>query len=457
MLYRYSKYLHPIVLSGDLVIVNSTMIIAFLTFYENFTHFNDRHAILFTVINLLWITSSLLLRTHAIARISHFNKIFREILGNVFLNVLAISTLLIVMGFHLSLTVHFLVFYAVLLVGISAWRGIYRYFIQLYRKFGFNYRSFAIIGHGKLSEELVRFFKGHPEYGFNYLGYFNQQKSGEGFLGSVDELSTYLKTNRIDEIYCVPPYLHETLLNRIIRLGEKHFISVKIVSDGNQFQGKALDVQLYGDIPVLEATTFPMERKKNRINKRIFDVLFSLGVLLMLSWLFPLIALAIKLETAGPVFFIQRRSGQGNNKFWCLKFRTMYMNEEADKIQATKNDVRVTKVGAFLRRTSLDELPQFFNVLLGNMSVVGPRPYMIHHTQLYSQQMERFMARYFVKPGITGLAQCKGYRGEIKTREALKNRLKLDNFYISKWSIFFDISIVLKTIMVVIRGDEKAY
>lgn len=456
-MYRYSKYLHPLVLIGDLVVVNATMLFAFLTFYDNLAYFSHLHAIILISVNAIWVGTSILLETHKIPRVSRFSRIFREILSNVLLTVLIISTLLYAMDFHLSLQLHFLVFYGIMLLGVTFWRSIYVFLIHLYRKFGFNYRNVAIVGNGKLSNDLLSFLQVHPEFGFNYIGYFDQKKTTNGFLGHIEELPHYLKENRIDELYCVMPYIHESLISKIVLLGEEHFINVKLVSDTDTFEGKALDVQRYGSLPVLDATSFPLEQRKNRFNKRLFDLVVSVVALLLAGWMFPLIALAIKLESKGPVFFIQRRTGQGNNKFWCLKFRTMYMNDNADKIQATRNDERITKVGAFLRKTSLDEFPQFFNVLIGNMSVVGPRPYMLHHTKMYSARLDKFMARHFARPGITGLAQCRGYRGEITSYLSLKNRLKLDHFYISKWSISLDFSIVLRTIFILFKGDEKAY
>ena len=186
----------------------------------------------------------------------------------------------------------------------------------------------------------------------------------------------------------------------------------------------------------------------------LFSILVIVGIF---SWLFPLIAIAVAIDSRGPIFFKQVRTGKSTNNFWCWKFRTMYSNKNADTKQASINDKRITRVGSFLRKTSLDELPQFFNVLIGNMSVVGPRPHMLHHTKEYSKKVERFMARHFVKPGITGLAQAKGYRGETPDVSFMKNRVKFDRFYIENWSLFLDLKIILLTIITLIKGDENAY
>jgi lipopolysaccharide/colanic/teichoic acid biosynthesis glycosyltransferase len=171
----------------------------------------------------------------------------------------------------------------------------------------------------------------------------------------------------------------------------------------------------------------------------------------------PVIALLNKLDSRGPVLFKQKRTGKRNVEFWCLKFRTMYVNDEADMKQATKNDSRITRIGSFLRRTSLDEFPQFFNVLSGSMSIVGPRPHMLKHTAHYSRLIEKFMGRHYIKPGITGLAQAKCYRGETNTHHAMRGRVKLDRFYIENWSFILDLKIVIATVISLAKGDQQAY
>ncbi len=202
----------------------------------------------------------------------------------------------------------------------------------------------------------------------------------------------------------------------------------------------------------------PLDKLENFILKRLFDIVFSIIILILfLSWLIPLFALLIKLTSKGPIFFIQKRTGMHNKTFLCIKLRSMYVNEYSNTSHAIKNDSRVTMVGYYLRKFSLDELPQFVNVLLGQMSVVGPRPLMLKHTEEYAQQLDSFMLRHRVKPGITGLSQVKGYRGEMFEKRMLKNRLKLDLFYLSNWNIFLDIEIVFESIKLMLFGDDNAY
>ena len=217
-------------------------------------------------------------------------------------------------------------------------------------------------------------------------------------------------------------------------------------------------VNFFGNVPVLSLIKEPLQRGFLRFLKRIFDVVFSFFVIIFsLFFLFPWIVLMIKLTSKGPVFFRQKRSGLDNNIFVCYKFRTLFVSENNNINQIKKNDSRVTKFGAFLRRTSLDEIPQFFNVLKGDMSVVGPRPHMLIHTKEYSSIVKNYMLRHLVKPGITGQAQVNGYRGEVKHIEDIKKRVQLDIWYIKNWSFFLDLKLIFKTFFMIFLGDEKAY
>jgi putative colanic acid biosynthesis UDP-glucose lipid carrier transferase len=196
----------------------------------------------------------------------------------------------------------------------------------------------------------------------------------------------------------------------------------------------------------------------NRIKKRIFDIVFSAGMIVfVLSWLVPLIAVCIWLENRGPIFFVQKRSGINNKPFWCIKFRSMRDNKDAHKLQATRRDKRVTRVGQFIRKTSLDEFPQFFNVLKGDMSIVGPRPHMIKHTEDYSAVISHYMVRQMIKPGITGWAQIHGFRGEIHSTENMQSRVDHDLWYIENWNMLLDLRVIILTGYNLIKGEKNAY
>ena len=221
---------------------------------------------------------------------------------------------------------------------------------------------------------------------------------------------------------------------------------------------KSMVMEVMESIPLLTIRREPLQSLYNRFLKRAFDIVFSLGVLLTIfPILYIVVGTLIKLSSPGPILFRQKRTGLYGRDFECYKFRTMRVNAEADTRQAVKDDPRKTRIGDFLRRTSLDEFPQFINVLLGDMSVVGPRPHMLRHTEQYSALIDKYMVRHLVKPGITGWAQVTGYRGETRTLEQMEGRVKRDVWYIENWSFFLDLKIIVVTLLNVFHGEQNAY
>ena len=239
---------------------------------------------------------------------------------------------------------------------------------------------------------------------------------------------------------------------------EMNFIRFKFVPDFRMFIDRTVHIDFARNIPILSLRTEPLENLDSQIKKRWFDIFFSVIIIFfLLSWLIPLLAILIKVDSKGPVFFTQLRSGKNNKAFLCYKFRSLRVNNDANKRQVSKDDDRFTTVGKFLRKTNLDEFPQFINVLRGEMSVVGPRPHMLKHTEEYSQILNHYMIRHFVKPGVTGWAQINGHRGEIKTNKDLRNRIEHDIWYMENWSMWLDLRIILLTIYNTIKGDENAF
>jgi putative colanic acid biosynthesis UDP-glucose lipid carrier transferase len=243
---------------------------------------------------------------------------------------------------------------------------------------------------------------------------------------------------------------------RLAKAAEVHLIKFKYVPDLSDYTDCLID--LVNDSPILSLSHQPSESFTGQIKKRVFDILFSsIIIVFVLSWLLPILALIIKLDSEGPVLFIQMRSGKNNRPFRCIKLRSLTINRDADTLQVSRNDTRITKVGRFLRRSSLDELPQFFNVFFGNMSIVGSRPHMLKHTEEYSKMEDTYMLRHLLKPGVTGWAQINGHRGEIKHKEQLTKRIQHDIWYIENWNIWLDIKIVFATISLTFKGDENAF
>jgi putative colanic acid biosynthesis UDP-glucose lipid carrier transferase len=230
------------------------------------------------------------------------------------------------------------------------------------------------------------------------------------------------------------------------------------VPDLGFFFKKQMHIDYLKEIPVISLRKEPLEDLGNRIKKRIFDIAVSSFVcVFILSWLIPIISILIWLESRGPAFFVQQRSGKNNKSFGCLKFRSMKMSQTAHLQQATKNDTRITRIGRFLRRTSLDEFPQFINVLRGDMSIVGPRPHMLKHTDEYSRLIGQYMVRQFLKPGITGWAQVSGYRGETRTVDQMQKRVEHDLWYLENWSLLLDMKIMAMTAFNTVKGDKNAF
>jgi putative colanic acid biosysnthesis UDP-glucose lipid carrier transferase len=294
----------------------------------------------------------------------------------------------------------------------------------------------------------------NPDLGYRFLNYF------ENDFGdfSIEEIRLFCVREEVHEIICCVQNVNDPVFKQLVDFGLDSLIKVRLIVDFNQSNQQFIKLDQFDDHKIIDIVPILLDRNQNQFIKRIFDLLFSATFLvLIVSWFFPIIAMLIKLDSKGPIFFLQFRSGRDNKPFYCFKFRTMKVNSDADDKQATRDDPRITKLGAFLRKSSIDELPQFINVFFGNMSVVGPRPHMLKHTEEYSKLINKFMGRHYVKPGITGLAQCMGYRGETQTLADMENRVRLDRYYIENWTFWLDIKIIFLTVVSLIRGSDKAY
>lgn len=343
-----------------------------------------------------------------------------------------------------------------LMVGVISVIKFSKYlFLRYHRKKSkSDLRKVIVIGENQKTNRLIDVFNNQKSYGYQVYKQFTTSNTEFSLRKCLD----YVIQNNIDEIYCSIEALEDNQILQLIEFADNKFKTVKFVPDNKQIFSKKLNFEYYDYVPVLSLKQIPLKIRTNYILKRTFDILFSsLVIVFLLSWLTPLMAIIISLESKGPVFFMQYRKGYDFKLFLCYKFRSMGKNKEFDNQQATKNDLRVTKVGRFIRKTSMDELPQFYNVLLGHMSVVGPRPLLIKHTNDYVDKIQKFMLRHHVKPGITGLAQVKGYRGEIEKDLDMKNRVRYDIFYVENWSLFLDMKIIVQTIINVVKGEEKAY
>lgn len=328
------------------------------------------------------------------------------------------------------------------------------YSLKKYRSlFGGNKRNVLIIGNGKNAYQLQELFVKNPDYGCNLIQFFEIEKHTEQ---SFADIFSFALEKEIDIIFCSLLDLTSDEIEKFIDLSENNLISVKFLPE-NQELFSENKVDYYSYIPVLTFQNTYLDDPITSITKRTFDIVFSvLVIVLIFSWLFPIIALIIKMDSKGPVFFKQGRPGLFEDEFVCYKFRSMTADVQQND-QTSKGDMRITKVGKFIRKTSIDELPQFFNVLLGDMSVVGPRPNFWTHYKQYNQKIQKYSFRHYVKPGITGLAQVSGSRGEIEVDEDMEKRINFDVFYIKNWSLILDIKIIFLTVYNIFKGEEKAY
>ncbi len=323
-------------------------------------------------------------------------------------------------------------------------------------------KNVIVIGYNNISKRLIQYFENETKL-VNLLGCFedgeNLTSAGDyPISGSIRESLDFAKANNITEIYATIAPENNPYLYDLAKEAENHFIHFKFVPDYQIFVNRNIFVDFVNDIPVLSLRKEPLEDTGNKIKKRILDIVFSTFIIVfLLSWLVPLMAMLIKLNSKGPVFFIQLRSGKNNQPFKCLKFRSLKVNDEANSKQVTKSDSRMTPLGKFLRKSNVDELPQFFNVFLGDMSIVGPRPHMLKHTTDFTNMYKQYMIRHFIKPGLTGWAQVHGFRGEIRDPELLRKRIEHDIWYLENWSLWMDVKIILLTVYVTIRGDKNAY
>ena len=404
-----------------------------------------------------------MLQLYQLKQLKRLDRILFNLFKAFTFNILILSAILFSLKASEFSREHLLYTYLMVFGLIVFWRYLAVQLIKLYRRSGFNYSRVVIIGGGEVAKQLYNYFNSDDVLGVKLIGVFSDanisfETRGEIVTQRLDNLEDFALNNNIDEIFYTMPLTHVKKIKGLVDFCDKHMVRFKIVPDFRGFLFKRVNIDFFDDVPVITLREEPLTDFVNRFLKRSFDLIFSLFVIIcVLSWMFPIIAILIKLSSKGPILFKQERSGFNNETFLCYKFRSMSISVDADSKQAVKGDTRVTKLGIFLRKYSLDEFPQFFNVLMGDMSIVGPRPHMLVHTQQYSDLINKYMVRQLVKPGITGVAQVRGYRGATKELEDMEGRVRFDVWYIENWSLALDINIVFQTVWNVFKGDENAY
>jgi len=457
---KYAKYISLISTVGDFLILNFFFNFAFC-YLKGFDSdcFNTTALIFFVYINLAWLVSINVFKDYRIDRQAYKKSILFTYIKAVIFFFFLFLLFFQIFTFNYYSRDDIKVLSVLFSTSLLFWQFFLYFILRLYRKAGYNYRNVVIVGNNEIANELKDYFVNNPWTGYHFKGFLTYQESNKkDIVGTYTEMERFIANNKIDEIYVLISDAHASIYKIISSITSKHPVEIRLVPDFSQFSFMSTTLVDYDMLPVIKIQQGPLNFWYNRSIKRLFDIIFSvINIVFVLIWLIPVLWMINLFSNGGSVFFIQRRSGLDNRSFKLIKFRTMKKNRDADNKQATENDERITKLGRFLRKTSLDEMPQFLNVLIGDMSVVGPRPHMLKHTEAYKALVKKFMIRHSVKPGITGYAQVRGFRGEIKITGDIKSRIKLDISYIENWTLWLDIKIIVLTAFTFLKGDNKAF
>ncbi|MCW3170684.1 exopolysaccharide biosynthesis polyprenyl glycosylphosphotransferase [Chryseobacterium sp. 09-1422] len=447
---------------GDYIIINLFFFVGKLYFFE----FNDRDYAQdfkahFILLNISWLVITIITKPYKSLTINesslHFNALTKSFILLIITSLVYLNLIFSVEIDYRNMIVYFL------LVGF--FMTLTRFLLFLFRKkirFKLGQKSLyfntVLVGENSLATSLLSNQNLRRLMGIRGSYTQDTTETKNKYLGGIDQLFDDLENTKISSIIFCDDNIDVELYKKIVDVAEHKMIRIYMVPGFKYVNLGPYYLDVIHEVPFLKLLREPLSNPKKQILKRSFDVGFSLFVMIfLLSWLIPVIALIIKLESNTSVFFLQKRSGLNNETFNCIKFRSMAVNKNADLETASKNDPRVTKFGAFMRKTSIDELPQFINVFLGEMSIVGPRPHMVSQTEMYSKITKKYMTRHIVKPGITGWAQVMGSRGEIFSHQDMERRIEKDIWYIQNWSFFLDIKIIFLTLYNILKGDEQAY
>jgi len=436
---------------SDLLCLNISFFFGLLLrFYDDptfgFAESNYFGLLFFT--NVAWLFISSWQRIYQLENFSSSNRYFLIVTASVFLQLfitVAFNGLIKTYYSRLFLLFSHISFGLLLFVG----RRVVTFTYKKYLKRTSSKNAIILVSGGSVIGDVAEVF------GRNISAEFQQLIELSYTDNLLIELDRIDKINKVTELYVPISMLDNRKVEELSSYCDEHFIRLRMVMDWSRLSARNIDNVKYNQTTVFKISSTPLDDPYNASVKRLFDIVFTLmAFIFIFSWLFPILFFLIVIDSGFPIFFKQDRSGRNNKIFKCYKFRSMKVNAEADTIQATHNDNRITRIGRILRKTSLDELPQFINVLKGEMSIVGPRPHMVKHTEEYKELVGNFMQRHAIRPGITGLAQIKGYRGEIDDHYLLANRIRLDRFYVNNWTLRFDVKIILKTVLTIFQDHR---
>ena len=456
---KYGKYLQLIESLVGLIAVNLAYVFASI-FDADIIGF--RVKVTWLVVNISYAAALFVTRRQKQTRTMHIDHIV-----SIVFKIIAIHAIIFfaVQAF-LDSWVHnlsfYLWFYGMLVILLPLGIVGTRLAVKNYRKHGGNYSAAIIVGTNATARRLRDEMLSDSGYGYRFLGFFSctsdtAMAGDPEYRGTISDLDKFLSENEVGEIYYTLSGEDYDSMTRVMQLADEHVLQFYYVPQLSRYVSRRSELSNIGQVSVMNIRINPLQSIINRYSKRAFDLLFSSVALICSPVIFIPVALAIKLTSPGPVFFKQKRTGYLGREFDCYKFRTMRVNDKSDTLQATRTDSRITPVGRFLRHTSLDELPQFINVWLGDMSVVGPRPHMIKHTDDYRRIVNKYMVRHLIKPGITGWAQINGLRGQTEELWQMEKRVEADIWYIEHWHFMLDIKIIVLTVINAFRGEDNAF
>ena len=452
---------------GDFILLNAVILIFSYWHWFMSLWSNGRLEIFILGSNISMMIAQMRFSTIIHQRMVGAGDIMKNIVGLVVTQVCLAYFLLKVLPYKFHVAGPLLEIGAVFMVLLILKRLGERLYVKLYRGSGKNTRTVTLVGSDQELATLYKKMHTDPTLGYKILGYYGEEeldndtdKSLER-LGSLEDFIKGLDNPESlvlgDELYLCVSRTKQKLIRRVSNFCDHQLVRFYYVPIAAELLRLNLKRESLDDMDVYTAYENPLQNPVNRAEKRAFDLFLALVFLIPTLLLFPIVWIIMKIQSPGPLFFKQERTGMDGKVFWCYKFRSMHVNKEADTLQATKDDPRKYPFGSFMRKANLDEVPQIINVLKGDMSVVGPRPHMLAHTEQYSQLIDKYMVRHFVKPGVTGWAQVTGYRGETNELWQMEGRVKRDIWYMEHWSIWLDIRIIWLTLKTFIIHDKNAY
>ena len=447
MAIRYSKYLPPFVFLCDLLLLNIALYNSHLIISDKL---NSSSNIFVFLANISWMLVSLLSKTFDVKRPLVLKDNINKYLLSLIYNLLLVFAIIYFFGLFDISKWEVISTYSLFFLFIIIYRSVLFFSLDYYRKRGYNHRQILIIGDENIAARLITSFAQHPEYGYDLTDFISEEQINNW---SEDNFIDTIFNKKPDEIFICYKQINESFLKRMIKFGDENFINIKVVSDlilSNNFA----QLVSYDKVPVLQITSHPTISLKIRVLKRSFDLVFSTFVMVAGAPVFVILYIVTKVSSKGPAFYRQERIGINEKPFFIYKFRSMYTNAELDGPQLSKdNDPRITKWGVIIRKTRLDELPQFWNVLKGEMSVVGPRPERQHFIEKILEKTPHYRKLLRVKPGITSIGQV--HYGYAENIDQMCTRMRYDLIYLQNINLNSDLDIIYKTVKVMIQGKGK--